>query len=73
MMVDSAELGKALGSAGATIVFMWVAWTQRLGHCPKNSFNCSSRTLAGDFPEGSLWSKTSNTFAFTEFVVQNQF
>ena len=64
MMDDSSVLGMAFGSAGVTRVLMCVDASRRAGCCPRNSLSCSSRAVAGDLPEGSLWRMTSNIFAF---------
>jgi hypothetical protein len=63
-MDESSDLGMAFGSAGETSVLMCVATKRRSGRGLRKSLSCSSRALAGDLPEGSLWSTTSNTFAF---------
>jgi len=68
MTDDSSELGMALGSAGATMVFICVATTCKSGCCTRNPLSCSSSALAGDFPDGSLWRTTSKTFAFTTLL-----
>src|ERR1700690_1224217 len=64
MMDDSSVLGMAFGSAGVTRVLMCVAINCRSGCCSRNWLSCSSKAVAGDLPEGSLWRTTSNIFAF---------
>ena len=64
IMEDSSDAGMAFGSAGETRVLMCVATRRSCGRSARKAFNCSSRALAGDFPEGSLCRMTSNTFAF---------
>lgn len=64
IMDDSSDVGMAFGSAGETSVLMCVATMRRSGRGPRKLLSCSSRALAGDLPDGSLWRTTSNTFAF---------
>ena len=64
IMDDSADLGMAFGSAGETRVLICVATSRSWGRSPRKTLSYSSRAVAGDLPEGSLWRTTSNIFAF---------
>src|SRR5208337_3664520 len=49
---------------GETRVLMCEDTSSRSGCCARNWLSCSSKAVAGDLPEGSLWRTTSNVFAF---------
>ena len=63
-MEDSSDLGMAFGSAGETSVLICVAINRSWGRSTRKLLSCSSRAVAGDLPEGTLWSTTSKIFAF---------
>ena len=64
---DSSDLGIAFGSAGETSVLICVAINRSWGRSTRKWLSCSSRALAGDWPEGNLWRITSKIFAFMAY------